>query len=148
MNLSKTIIMACCCFFLITVHCFSWPIPHSGQTKCYDNQNEIPCPKKGQPYYGQDAQNVIHKRSYTKLNKMGNSLPASAPHWVMVKDNVTGLIWEVKTTDGSIHGRKKTFTWEEAKHSFIHQLNNNQFGGFSDWRLPTVKELASISNKS
>ncbi|KPA09677.1 secreted protein containing DUF1566 [Candidatus Magnetomorum sp. HK-1] len=147
MNLPKTITMALCIFFLITGYCFSWPIPHSGQTKCYDDKREVPCPQENDPYYGQDAQFVVHKRSYTKLDHNGHALPESASHWVMVKDNVTGLIWEVKTTDNSIHDKEKKFTWEDAENSFIRQLNQMRFGGFSDWRLPTIKELASITNK-
>ncbi|MBF0259836.1 MAG: hypothetical protein HQK62_13570 [Desulfamplus sp.] len=31
-------------------------VPDTGITKCYDNSREIPCPKQGQPFYGQDAQ--------------------------------------------------------------------------------------------
>jgi hypothetical protein len=64
----------------------------------------------------------------------------------MVKDNVTGLIWENKTADGSIHNNKK-YTWSNAQNSFIADLNSTHFGGFSDWRLPTVKELALIVNR-
>ena len=43
--------------------------------------------------------------SYTKLDSNGKPLPdqtvdyATTP-WACVKDNVTGLIWEVKTDDG------------------------------------------------
>ena len=35
--------------------------------------------------------------SYTKLDFAGNELPVSAGIWSCVRDNVTGLIWEVKS---------------------------------------------------
>jgi hypothetical protein len=64
----------------------------------------------------------------------------------MVKDNVTGLIWENKTDDGSIHDKDNTYTWDRAQSVFIANLNAAHFGGFSDWRLPTIKELSFIVN--
>jgi len=143
----KTIKLTICLLCLTANTLFSWPIPHTGQTKCYDNKKEIPCPENGEAYYGQDAQYIKNKRSYTKMDKNAQPLSNSARHWVMVKDNVTGLIWEVKTTDGSIHDKNKKFTWEAAQNAFIRQLNQSRFGGFSDWRIPTIKELAAISNK-
>ena len=78
------------------------PVPETGQTKCYNNTEEITCPSPGEPFYGQDAQYITNPQSYTKLDEYGNDLPSSATEWVMVRDNVTGLIWEVKTEDGSI----------------------------------------------
>ncbi|MDM8538856.1 hypothetical protein QUF70_19035 [Desulfobacterales bacterium HSG17] len=30
----------------------AFPIPDTGQTKCYDNEKEIPCPQPGEPFYG------------------------------------------------------------------------------------------------
>ena len=62
----------------------------------------------------------------------------------MVRDNVTGLIWEVKTDDGSIDDRDDTYSWQDAQDVFITQLNSNNFGGYSDWRIPTIKELAYL----
>ena len=32
----------------------------------------------------------------------------------MVRDNVTGLFWEVKTDDGSIHDKDNTYTWYDS----------------------------------
>ncbi len=123
-------------------------LPDTGQTKCYDDTQEISCPQPGGPFYGQDAQYVTNPQSYTKLDANGNDLPDGTPWpWVMVRDNVTGLIWEVKTDDDSIHDKDNTYTWERAM-DFGTTLNAVQFGGCSDWRLPTAKELASIVDSS
>jgi len=119
-------------------------LPDTGQTKCYNDTVEIPCPSQGQDFYGQDAQYTINPPSYTKLDANGNALPDSATSWGMVKDNVTGLIWENKTADGSIHDSGKTYTFNDAQNVFIPQLNAANFGGYSDWRLPTQEELRSI----
>lgn len=84
-------------------------------------------------------------RSYTKLDAKGNNLAGNARSWSMVRDNVTGLIWEVKTNDGSIHDRGRTYTWNNTT-KFIAALNMETFGGFSDWRLPSMKELSALVN--
>jgi len=66
--------------------------------------------------------------------------------WPLVKDNITGLTWEVKTkNDYSIHGKDKLYTWQGAQN-FINDLNNRKFGGYNDWRLPEIQELSSIFN--
>ena len=70
----------------------TFAVPDTGQIECYDTNG---CPAPGEPFYGQDAQ-YTGPRSYTKLNNDGNSLPSNASSWAMVRDNVTGLIWEVK----------------------------------------------------
>jgi hypothetical protein len=151
----------------------AWPWPDTGQTKCYNNTSEIACPAPGQPFYGQDAQYQGPTRSYTKLGQNGAALSDSATQangWVMTRDNVTGLIWEMKTVDGSIHDKDKTFTWCDKNsatnggnqgtcgsgtgsastdtETFINALNDAHYGGFSDWRLPTIKELSSLVNSS
>ena len=123
------------------------PFPDTGQTKCYDNTGEIPCPSPGQPFYGQDAQYQPRlPRSYTKLGHGGTVLPDSALHvddggqWLMTRDNVTGLIWELKTNVNRAH----VYTWSNAQSQFIAGLNSAEFGGFSNWRLPDIKELSSL----
>ena len=81
----------------ISVCAFAWPVPDTGQTECYDNEGKIRCPQPGEDFYGQDGNYSINPPSYTKLDGQGYDLPDSATEWVMVRDNVTGLIWEVKT---------------------------------------------------
>jgi len=125
-------------------------LPDTGQTKCYNNTIEIPCPSPGQPFYGQDAQ-YKRARSYTKLGQNGAVLADTAAHesgWLMTKDNVTGLVWEMKTDDSGIHDKDNTYTWANAQSMFIATLNQQNFGGYSDWRLPTVKELTFLANSS
>jgi hypothetical protein len=148
---------------------YSWPIPHSGQTKCYDNEKEIPCPKPGEPFYGQSGNYIINPRSYTKLDEQGNELPDDAEEWFMVRDNVTGLVWEVKqANDGSQdysnpHDSDNEYTWYDSNsetnfgytgtyndgrntEQLIQQINGSNFGGFEDWRLPSIKELSTLIN--
>ncbi len=84
---------------------------------------------------------------FAKLDSMGQELPKDAPNWAMVRDNTTGMIWEVKTADGSIHDMNAGYDWDGAQEIFIGQLNQMQFGGFTDWRLPTTDELRSIRVK-
>ncbi|MBA5249233.1 MAG: DUF1566 domain-containing protein, partial [Gammaproteobacteria bacterium] len=47
---------------------------------------------------------------FTKLDSDGNTLSATATDWRCVKDNHTGLIWEVKTTSG-LHNKSDTYNW-------------------------------------
>ena len=112
------------------------PIPDTGQTKCYSNDSEITCPSPGEPFYGQDAQYICNPQSYTSLAD-GD----------MVQDNVTGLVWENKTEDGSIHDKGNIYIWNDAQSIFITTLNKDNFGGYSDWRLPTVMELSFLVDR-
>jgi len=50
--------------------------------------------------------------SYIKLDKSGNELPDSAMQWACIKDNQTGLIWEVKlNANGIPHRGSDRFRW-------------------------------------
>lgn len=145
----KKLLISLTILIVTSAHANNWRVPDTGQTKCYSVNAEIPCPQPGEPYYGQDAQYLTNPQSFTKLDASGNELPDDAPWpWVMVRDNLTNLIWEVKTDDGGIHDKDNMYTWEEAQDIFINDLNSSNFGGHNDWRLPTVRELFLLSNWS
>ena len=54
----------------------------------------------------------------------------------VVVDYATGLMWQQS-------GSSTELRYSDAKN-YIHRLNRESFAGFSDWRLPTVEELASL----
>jgi hypothetical protein len=49
--------------------------------------------------------------SFTKIDGSGKNLPADAKNWSCVRDNMTGLTWEVKTADMGLHSKWHTYTW-------------------------------------
>jgi len=112
----------------------------TGQTKCYDNTAEMTsCPAETETFYGQDAHYSYVQQSFTKLNADGSVWTEGDPEnpqHVMVRDNITGLIWEVKTEAN----KTVIFFWSDAKN----YCDNLIIGEYSNWRLPTVKELRSI----
>lgn len=81
---------------------------------------------------------------FIKLDGQGNELADDAKEWAMVFDSQNDLYWEVKSADDSIHSNNATFTYEMVKDNFVAKVNESNFGGYSDWRLPTTQELASL----
>lgn len=49
--------------------------------------------------------------SFTKIDAGGKPLPDEAKIWSCVRDNNTGLLWEVKTPDMGLHSKWHTYTW-------------------------------------
>jgi hypothetical protein len=104
---------------------------------------------------------------FTRLNANGDEQDASADSWSCVRDNVTGLVWEVKTDDGAFQDKDYTYSWfsEEVNGGFegdqtganttclltscntsayVQAVNAQGLCGFYDWRLPTHHELFSL----
>lgn len=100
---------------------------------------------------------------FTKLAADGTELAADAEQWSCVRDNHTGLIWEVKTTDGGVQHFRNRYRWGgkgaagyndpnregayyEDWNVLVDHLNTNALCGKTDWVLPTVDELHQLVN--
>jgi hypothetical protein len=54
----------------------------------------------------------------------------------VVIDHATGLTWQKAGSDQEL-------TYQDAQ-TYIARLNRERFGGYADWRLPTIPELMSL----
>ncbi len=61
----------------------------------------------------------------TKVSSSGVELSADSSQWACLKDNVTGLIWEKKTSDGGLHDQHDSFVWYNTDPAL-----NGGFPGF------------------
>ncbi|UUX91981.1 Lcl C-terminal domain-containing protein [Methanoplanus endosymbiosus] len=112
----------------------SYPVVDTGQVNCYNNEEEMTCPAEGEEFYGQDAQFSGNQPSYT-----------ASDDDLTVYDEVTGLTWQRSLDtngDGEILAEDK-LTFSEAQE-LPDKLNAENYGGYSDWRLPTIKEQYSL----
>ncbi len=109
----------------------SYPIVGTGQLTFWNGAGEeISAPAEGAPFYGQDAQLPGTTASY-KDNGDGT-----------ISDLVTGLMWTQSPDvngDGTIDASDK-LTLGQA----IERAGTLRVGGYSDWRLPTIKEQYSL----
>jgi hypothetical protein len=113
---------------------------------------------------------------FTKIGNDGSVLAAGASlgtnptDWACTLDNVTGLVWEVKTTSG-LRNAANTYSWFSADPFFDNGFAGIQNGGscggvgcdtaaftaavnglgggtglcgHHDWRVPSVQELKSL----
>lgn len=137
-----------------------------------------PVPQGQDATYGRDADPALNDDidgyagfSFTKLDAVsGGELAANANDWGCVKDNVTGLIWEVKTSEGGLRDGGFRYSWYNSSgvndggepgladagdacfdsdrcdtEKYIADINSSGLCGYSDgWRLPTPNELFSI----
>ncbi len=87
-----------------------------------------------------------------------------AASWAMVRDEVTGLVWEEKHSLGGganyadPNDADNMYTWYDGSTGtpgldndtldFTNSLNAQNYGSHNDWRLPTRIELQSIINYS
>jgi len=172
----------------------------TGVDWCADaTQNRLSCPVSGLPL--QDAERGRDARAtagtllkvgsgragfdFLKLRANGRPLviqdvawsetgsESAGSRWSCVRDNHTGLYWEVKNNDpASLHYHASTYTWYNTDpssnggtsgtaaggtaaggtcsvgtcdtQSFVAAVNAAGLCGFNDWRLPSPREAETI----
>ncbi len=155
----------------------------TGVTSCADaDENNLDCPATGVPMQdadtGRDAtlnddSDGLAGFKFTKLDASGAELAADASDWTCVRDDVTGLIWEVKANDGGDRDGSNTYSWYDGDleplpgdpveepipglddgdpatidntEAYVDAVNASELCGYSDWRLPNVSELFSLTD--
>ena len=116
----------CCCLLVLFTGLslpasgdLSYPIVDTRQLHAYDDAKAIEFPRPGERLFGQDAQYAGNQPSY-RDNGDGT-----------VSDLVTGLMW-TKDMD--------KLTYSDA----VAGASRCDTGGYSDWRLPSIKEMYSL----
>lgn len=157
-----------------------------------DTQNNLavePSTHPGQDArYGRDAATLAGNVSitktgngskafdFTKISNDGKQLPDSASlgtesgDWACTLDNVSKLVWEVKTTSG-LRSLSYGYSWYDSNpatngggagtsseksncfsigrcdtEKYTQDVNAAKLCGYADWRLPTAKELLGIAD--
>ena len=161
----------------VSLPAHSGPLNDTGIDFCgaYPSGNNKPCtgtePAWQDAHYGRDAAAGGKGFSFTALDASGaDTTPTSGstPH-SCVRDNVTRLVWEVKTDDGGSRDKDWTYSWYNSNpatnggsagypdygnncfdisrcdtEKFVVDVNAAGLCGHNDWRMPTVKELEGI----
>lgn len=181
--------------FPIHVHA----VNDTGTTACYtDSQFAVACTAavtsdtgtypRQDSRMGRDANTALTKIGagaagfdFTKISNAGNAVAAStalgpgANDWACTRDNVTGLVWEVKTSNPATPGLRdvaNTYTWYNTDSAsnggdagsvgttttcnstlaacntqdYVAAVNAANLCGRSDWRLPSYKDAFTIFN--
>lgn len=98
------------------------------------------------------------------------TLGSNSDDWGCTRDDNTGLVWEIKTADKGLRDKDNQYSWynpdpsangggagleDGAKglctgnincdsNAYVKAVNAQTLCGFSDWRVPSYRELASI----
>jgi hypothetical protein len=101
---------------------------------------------------------------YSKVANDGSKLPETAKlgkglkDWACTKDEKTGLLWEIKTTDGTVRDVNQIYSnyslgsdvtndvykSDTNSFGFAVAVNKNSLCGRANWRLPSADELGSM----
>ncbi len=119
----------------VTQPTMPYRVVDTGQVSVFSDKGQLlKAPKPGEPFFGQDAHYTWNPPSY-----------AVSGDGLCVEDRNTGLTWQRSPDidgDGAVTWKDK-MTFAQAK-AIPAKLNAARFGGYTDWRLPTIKQLYSL----
>ncbi|MFP8780361.1 DUF1566 domain-containing protein [Hydrogenophaga sp. RWCD_12] len=103
-------------------------------------------------YVQQDSVRTAHNpMSYGPVTRLSGTTLVTEPKTSCVQDQVTGLYWEGKTDDGGLRDKDHTYTSQGGgaatdTSGYVAAVNASTLCGFTDWRVPTVLELATLNH--
>lgn len=122
---------AFCGYDVSSCVCASAAYPATGQTTCWDSAgNVVPCAGTGHDGDLQAGAPLAYRDN-------GDGT---------ISDLNTGLMWEKMSDDGSVHDQDNYYSWDNAFAGHVAMLNGGSFAGHGDWRVPNLRELASLVN--
>ncbi|GMM85719.1 DUF1566 domain-containing protein [Pseudoalteromonas sp. MTN2-4] len=158
----------------------------TGQQRCFNSEAVIDC--ENETFPRQDAElgrdsfvlnegktgSGLAAFDFTKLDENARPiLDSSTSNFSCVKDNNTGLIWEVKQSNSAIppnaplRDTRNTYTWYLTNYpngtpgtdisscsssvrcdtqQYINEVNATNYCGGRNWRLPTFIEMIGLFN--
>lgn len=111
-----------------------YSVVDTAQTLFYNDTTTIDEPlATTDRFYGQDAHFRTNEPNYTVSSDS-----------LTVYDNNTELTWmRSPNSSGTTPVTNDKMTYTDAQ-SYVEEMNNSSYGGYSDWRIPSIKELYSL----
>lgn len=95
----------------------------------------------GFPIYAQEVNLYVENTTPdSRYNDNKNGTVTDIYTGLMWMQCSEGQVWEMHNNVGHCTGDASLHTWDEA----LKVANEKTFGNYSDWRLPDIKELASL----
>jgi len=137
--------------YSVSVTQITFPFADTGQNACYNATVATPCPDGTFTRQDADFPNIPAARSFTG--------PTAHPTYTTdytTKDNVTGLVWkscsEGMSGPACASGAASLTTWTYANETACTSLNTQYggagYGGYANWRLPSIEEIRTLVNAS
>jgi hypothetical protein len=121
---------------------------------------------------------LVFETIYSKIANNGvvladtAALGAMPTNWACSRNNLTGLMWEIKTDDGGLQDKDNGYSWYAPNpaanggdvgyqnlgvctggiscdtDSYVNAVNAQKLCGFNDWRMPSNDELLELATKN
>lgn len=109
----------------------------------------------------------VRKPPYIKYDSKGGFLEDNTEQWTCVHDTKNSLMWEVKDQDNAMRDADNLYSWFNPEsgsvkgisnggrckgdadcdtYAYVQAMNEKQYCGHSDWRLPTREQMQTLVN--